>query len=128
MICPKCNKKFYSWRLIYLSSKYSIKCPKCKTQLKEASSKRTKLQKIRDFLINVLVPAPVFIIGFTLEEVEFRLLKIFLFYIFIRIIVFIISQFTTKLEVKIEIIDEEPIVLNEEIAVVKVELKLLNEE
>ncbi len=128
MICPKCNKKFYSWCLIYLSLKYSIICPKCKTQLKEVSSKRNKLQKVRDILIYVLVPAPVFIIGFTLEEVEFRLLKIFLYYIFTRIIVFIISQFTTKLEVKIEIIDEEAIVQKEEIAAVKVELKLLNEE
>ncbi len=94
MICPKCNKRFFSWRLVYLTYEKILICPNCKTQLRKAN---VMSQSIINFIINMLLLAPIYIFVLFLKLVKVSLINAALYLIFVFVISLVISQFTTKL-------------------------------
>ncbi len=100
MICPKCDKKFYSWRLIYLTPQNYILCPNCKTQLNESRGKSHKIMVILGSISGVL---PYLLFDIILNIIKFNFLQITIYIISIWILSTIIHQFTIKLKIKEDI-------------------------
>ncbi len=99
MICPKCNSKFYTWRVIYLTRWNSIKCPNCKTRLKRSRAILNEI--IQGLLIILSYSFFALIFGLWFQPLfEFSYPKFFLAFLIWTPIFVITEQFTLKLEIK----------------------------